>query len=197
METKIKIIDVLDKNKKGIHLRELSRLTKTNINNLSRNLKILEKENVIKKEKDGNMIKISLKNNPLTVAYLKKTHTENFISLPKKIIYAIEEFIDELEEKPLIILIFGSYAKQSANKNSDIDILLIYQKIIEAKHIENTVRRVNMRNNTKISPVYVEYADFKKNFLDKTHDFSNEIRQNVIVLRGIEYYYDLCWRFFE
>ena len=51
METKIKIIDALDKNKKGIHIRELARLVKTSYNNTARNIKILEKENTVKKEK--------------------------------------------------------------------------------------------------------------------------------------------------
>ena len=50
----------------------------------TRLLKILEQENVIKKEKDANLIKINLKNHPLTIAYLKQAHTENFLALPKK-----------------------------------------------------------------------------------------------------------------
>ena len=62
METKLRIIDALDKNKKGIHIRELSRTVKTSYNNTVRNIKILERKNVIKKEKDANLIKIKLKN---------------------------------------------------------------------------------------------------------------------------------------
>jgi len=197
METKIKIINELDKNKKGIHVRELARLVKTSYSNTVRNIKILEKENAIKKEKDGNLIKIKLKKHPLTIAYLKQAHTENFLSLPKKVSNSINEFLNELEEKPSVALIFGSYAKGNYSTNSDIDIFLVFQKINNPTNIENTAKRVSMRTNTKLSPVYVDYKDFEKNFLDKNHEFSNEIRQNIIILLGVEHYYELLWRFQE
>src|SRR3989344_1231432 len=197
METKIKIIDALDKNKKGIHIRELARLVKTSYNNTARNIKILEKENTIKRIKDANLIKIKLRDSPLTVAYLKQAHTENFLKLPKKIINSASEFINEMQEKPLIALVFGSFAKGNYTGNSDIDVLLVFQKIINQADIENTAKRIGMRTNTKITPVYVDYGQFEKNFLNKNHEFSNEIRQNVIILAGIEHYYRLLWRFLE
>ena len=197
METKIKIIDALDKNKKGIHIRELARLVKTSYNNTARNIKILEKENTIKRIKDANLIKIKLKDSPLTVAYLKQAHTENFLKLPKKIINSASEFLNEMQEKPLIALVFGSFAKGNYTGNSDIDVLLVFQKIINQADIENTAKRIGMRTNTKITPVYVDYGQFEKNFLNKNHEFSNEIRQNVIILAGIEHYYRLLWGFLE
>ena len=194
METKIRIINALDKNKKGVHIRELARLVKTSYTNTVRNIKILEQENAIKKEKDANLIKIKLKNHPLTIAYLKQAHTENFLALPKKTSNAITEFLNELEEKPLIALIFGSYAKGDFTKGSDIDILLVFQEI-KQKDIENTAKRISMRTNTKISPVYVKYNEFEKNLLNKEHEFSNEIRNNIIIITGIEQYYAISWRF--
>ena len=197
METKLKIIGTLDENKKGVHIRELARLVKTSYNNIVRNINILEKENVIKKEKDANLIKIRLKNHPLTTAYLKQVHTEKFLALPKKISNAINEVLNELEEKPLIALIFGSYAKGNYTKDSDIDILLIFQELTNQKDIENTAKRISLRTNTKISPVYVKYKEFEKNFLNKEHEFSNEIRNNIIIITGIEQYYTLSWRFQE
>ena len=197
METRIRIIDVLNKNRKGIHIRELARIVKTSYNNIVRNIKILEKENVIKKEKEANLVRIKLKNNPLTIAYLKQAHTENFLKLPKKVYSSINEFLNELQEKPLIFLIFGSFAKGNYSKDSDIDILLVFQKVSKQENIESTAKRVSMRTNTKLSPVYVDYESFEKNFLNKNHEFSNEIRQNVIILEGIEHYYRISWRFFE
>ena len=197
METKIRIINILDKNKKGVHIRELARLVKTSYNNTVRNIKILEKENIIKKEKDANLIKLKLKNSPLTIAYLKQVHTENFLKLPKKVMASVNEFLGELQEKPVIALIFGSFAKGNYTNDSDIDILLVFQKINNSTNIENTAKRISMRTNTKLSPIYLDYENFEKNFLDKHHDFSNEIRQNIIILLGTEYYYHLFWRFSE
>ncbi len=195
METKLKIIMELEKRHNGIHLRELSRLVKTGLPNVKRFIDILEKEKVIIKQKEANLMKIYLRESQTTIAYLKQTNNERFILLPVKIQNAITEFLNELEIKPLIALIFGSYAKGNYSKESDIDVLLVFQKLENVKEIENTARRISMRTNTKISPVYLEYKNFEKNFLDKNHDFSKEIRQDIIIVNGVEFFYSLLWRF--
>ena len=197
METKLKIIAELEKNHKGVHLRELSRLVNSGLPNIKRFVDILEKEKVVKKQKEANLLKISLRESQKTIAYLKQINTEKFLSLPVKVQSSISDFLKELENRPIIALIFGSYAKNNYRKNSDIDVLLVFQKIESEDDIENTAKRIGMRTNTKISPIYLEYKNFEKNFLNKEHDFSGEIRQNVIVILGIENYYNLLWRFLE
>jgi len=197
METKLKLIKLLEENKKGVHLREISRLLKTGLPNVIRYVNILEKEEVVEKNKEANIIKVRLKKGIKTTAYLKQVNTEKFLSLPKNIQLAVNDFLNELEIKPIIALIFGSYSKGNYNEDSDIDILLVYQKTEGEKDIENTAKRISLRTNTKINPVYVDYKDFEKNFLDKKHDFSREIREEVIILNGIEVYYNLLWEFLE
>lgn len=197
METKLKLIELLERYNQGIHLREISRNLKTGLPNVIRYINLFEKEGVITKRKDANTIKISLKFGDKTLAYLKQVNTEKFLHLPKKIQFAITDFLNELENTPLVAIIFGSYAKNNYTSESDIDLLLIYQKVENEKSIENLSKKISMKNNVKLSPVYIDYKSFEKNFLNKKHDFSNEIRKNVIVLRGIEIYYPLVWRFFE
>lgn len=197
MEMKLRLIELLEQNNEGVHLREISRLLKTGLPNIVRYIKILEKEGVAEKHKDANVIKVKLKENARTIAYLKQVNTERFLVLPKKIQIAVNDFLNELETKPLIVLIFGSYAKKTYSENSDIDILIVYQKVEDEKSIEGAAKRIGSRTNTKISPVYLEYKSFEKNFLDKKHDFSREIRRNVIVLTGTWIYYTLLWRFLE
>jgi predicted nucleotidyltransferase len=196
METKLRIIDLLD-NQGKTHIREIAREVKTSYNNVVRNLKILEKEKIITKEKDANLIKINLNNHLRTTSYLKRTHTEKFLLLPNKIKQAIKDFLDELDEKPLMTLVFGSYAKQTNTSQSDLDLLLVFQKTPKPEKIENILKRINLRNNTKISPIYEDYRKFATNFLNKKHEFSKEIRKDIIILIGIEHYYELLWSFQE
>ena len=196
MEKKIELIKVLDDNKKGVHLREISRLINTGLPNVVRYVNLLEKEGVLIKKSEANLIKVELKKGQTTIAYLKKLHTDKFVSLPKKVQIAINDFLSELDVKPIIALIFGSYAKGNYTNNSDIDILLVFQDF-KGVEIENTAKRISLRSNKQINPVYMNYKDFEKNFLNKEHAFSNEIRKDVIVLNGIEYYYELLWRFMQ
>lgn len=195
MKKELQMIDLLDQHKEGIHLRGLSRLLKTGMPNVIRYAEILEKENVLDKKKDANLVILKLKKSQKTIAYLKQVNTERFLSLPKKIQGAISDFLDELEPNPLIAVIFGSHAKEDYVKDSDIDILLVFQEVKDEKQIEITAKRIGMRTNTTISPVYLDYKNFEKNFLNKKHDFSKEIKQKVIIMTGVELYYSLLWRF--
>ncbi|MEA3379201.1 MAG: nucleotidyltransferase domain-containing protein [Nanoarchaeota archaeon] len=195
MKTQLRMIELLEQHKEGIHLRGLSRLLKTGLPNVTRYANILEKVNVIQKEKEANLVKLKLKKSHKTIAYLKQVNTERFLSLPKRIQTAISDFLEELGLNPLITIIFGSYAKGNYTKDSDIDILLVFQKLENEKQIENTAKRISMRTNTNISSIYLNYKNFEKNFLNKEHDFSKEIRQKAIILSGVELYYSLLWRF--
>ena len=197
METKLKIIDELDKSCKGIHLRGLSRVVKTGLPNVRRFLVNLEDENVVKVEKSANLSIFKLKESEKTMAYLKQVHTERFLDLPGRIRLAISDFLKDIEISPLIALIFGSYASGNYTEESDIDLLLVFQKVDGRAEFERVAGRIGMRTNTKLSPIYISYPNFKKNFLDKNHDFSKEIRQNAIIINGIENYYSLLWRFLE
>lgn len=197
MENKLKIIGLLWQNSKGIHLRELERLLGTGLPNVVRYADMLVKEGVVIKEKEANIVRLKLRPGVKTISYLKQVNTEQFLMLPRKIQSAVSDFLNELEDKPLIALIFGSYAKGSHTASSDIDILLVYQKVQNESALENAARRIGMRSNTKVSLIYVDYKSFEKNFLDKDHDFSREIRQGVIILMGTEIYYPLLWRFLK
>lgn len=195
MKTKLKMIDLLEQHKEGIHLRGLSRMLKTGLPNVTRYANILEKENVLQKKKEANLVILKLKKSQKTIAYLKQINTDRFLSLPKKIQIAVTDFSDELGVNPLLTIIFGSYAKGNYTKNSDIDVLLVFQKLENEKQIENTAKRISMRTNTNINSIYLNYKNFEKNFLNKEHDFSKEIRQKIIIFSGVELYYSLLWRF--
>ena len=71
----------------------------------------------------------------------------------------------------------------------------MFQELKHEGRIETAAKRISMRTNTRISPVYLDYLSFEKNMLNKEHDFSGEIRQKVIVLLGVELHYSLLWRF--
>lgn len=195
MDNKLKIIKVLDENREGVHIRKISRLVKTGLPNIVRYIDILEKEKIIKKQKKANLVSITLLYNGYSSSYLKQINSCKFTELPKNVQFAAQDFLGSLEQKPLIALIFGSYAKDSFTKKSDLDIFLVFQNINNEKQIEEAAKRISMRSNIQINPIYTDYFSFKNNFLDKNHHFSNEIKNKVIILNGIEYYYELIEEF--
>ena len=89
--------------------------------------------------------------------------------------------------------IFGSYASGSYTKSSDIDILLIFQKIEDSKKIENVAKKISMKTNTQINPVYLSYQEFKESFHNSTKEFFKKLKKDKIILIGIEWWRQLVY----
>lgn len=173
--------------KPGIHKRELSKQLKISMPSVDYALKKITR--LLKMQKAGNQMRyfIDYSKEALT-PMLYAVEYSRLERLPAKARIAIIDFLRELEEKPLIAAIFGSYARGDYTKESDIDILLVFQKIENAKGIENTANRISMRTNTKISPVYLDYASFKESFHNPTKEFYKNLKKGKIILTGIEWW---------
>lgn len=176
--------------KPGIHKRELSKQLKIGMPSVDYALKKIE--NLLKKQKSGNQINFFLDYSKKELTpMLYEVEYSRFDKLPAKIKLSIKDFLEELKEKPIISIIFGSYAKGDYTKNSDIDILLVFQKLENEEQIENTANKISMRTNTKISPVYLDYKSFKESFHNQTKEFFKNLKKNKIILEGIEWWRQL------
>jgi predicted nucleotidyltransferase len=93
------------------------------------------------------------------------------------------EFLNEINtEGPAII--FGSFAKGTETKKSDIDILLVNNK----KGVQNTVQVFKTKYNMNIQPAIVKTADFK-NIKKDNPQFWNDLIEYGIVLDGLDLFF--------
>ena len=148
--------------------------------------------NVIKQKKSGNQINYFLdySKEELTPS-LYIVEYSRFEKLPAKVRLAINDFLKELKDKPVVVVIFGSYANGTYTKNSDIDILLVFQKIENPKEIENTAKKIGMKTNTQLNPIYLDYQVFKESFHNSTKEFFKKLKRDKIILTGIEWWRQL------
>lgn len=174
----------------GVHKRGLSKQLKLSMPSIDNAFKKIEK--FFKKQKSGNQIKYSLdySKQALTPA-LYAVEYSRFENLPSNIKIAVNDFIKELEEKPLIVILFGSYAKNTYTKNSDIDILVVFQKVCNEGGIENTAKKISMRAGASLNPVYLDYHLFKESFHNPMKDFFKNLKKNKLILVGIEWWRQL------
>jgi len=186
--TEIKILEQIY-TKPGIHKRELSKQLKIGMPSIDYAIKKIEK--LLKIKKSGNQINYYLDySNTKSIPAIYSVEYLRLNKLPQKIKLAVKDFLKELKEKPLISLIFGSYVKGDYINNSDIDILLVFQEF-DSEKIEKIARRISMRTNIKISPVYLNYKDFKESFHDSSKEFFKRIKKDKILLNGIEWWWQL------
>ncbi len=154
-------------------------------------LKEFQKEDIIKTKKIGDVSVYSLNlDNNLTIGYLNLINQNNNLNkkFPITILAEVQKKI--LHQTPFFILIiFGSYAKNKATDNSDLDIAIIVDSEQIKKDIAPILETVKRR---EITPV--DYHIFIKNeFLqmlnDEIENVGKQIYKNSIIYYG---FIDYC-----
>ncbi|MBS3145590.1 nucleotidyltransferase domain-containing protein [Candidatus Woesearchaeota archaeon] len=187
--TEIRILEQIYLNP-GIHKRELSKKLKLGMPSIDYGLQKISR--LIKQKKAGNQIRCFLdySKEDLTPS-LNIVEHYRFEKLPAKVRLSVNDFLKELKDKPVIIVIFGSYASGAYSKNSDIDILLVFQKIEDSKKIEDIAKKISMKTNTQLNSVYLNYQKFKESFHNPTKEFFKKLKKDKIILIGIEWWRQL------
>ncbi len=157
------------------HIRGLAKALKTNQMMVARKIKNLEQGNIVDYRQEGRN----------KVYFLKKTieaQESVFIAEHHKLIEVIKEYPllrnialkIKINPKIKLALIFGSYAKGLAHKDSDID---IYIETIN-KELKKEIEQLS----TKIS---VHIGRYDQNSL-----LIKEIEKNHVLIKGVEQYYE-------
>src|SRR3989344_3363134 len=135
-------------NKSGFSHETVFRLLKGLVEKKYLQEKKIGKTNVYEVIKDRDMIY------QVFVDYMTKRRLEFKQKYP--LLYKrLYEFLNDLNpEGPAVI--FGSFAKRTATKNSDIDILCVTKK-----DAQNIARLFRTKYNMNIQPVTIKFSDFK------------------------------------
>ncbi len=170
---KLEIVNGLLRGK--IHLRELSRKLNINPMTLSRKLKELSDENIVDFKQEGKNKVYFLKKTSEAKSYVFMTENFNLNKLIKKFpfIRSIVEKVQNNKQIDLAVL-FGSYVKDNAKKDSDLDLYLETKN----KKIKEDIELINSKLSVKIG----KYN--KENLLIK------EIEKNHVIIKGVEKFYE-------
>lgn len=176
---KLEIVNALLKNKS--HAREIAKNLKTNHMNIVRKAKELSKENVVDYNQEGKNKVYFLKKSIEAKAYIFMAENYKLIKILEKypLLRGIVERIQKSKEIRLAAL-FGSYAKEIAKSDSDID---IYIETTNNK-LKSDIEKINTKLSIKIGGY------------DKSNLLMKEIDKNHIIIKGIEEYYEKN-RFFD
>jgi|SRR3989344_1750059 len=183
MGIKQKILRFLIENKeKDFSINEISKRLKIDYKLIHTNVKKLEKDRTIKIVDLGNMKRCTfsyLFNSEVFATEYQRREDflkdRNFLVLHNRFEQVNGQFI---------MLLFGSYAKGTAKKHSDIDLLLISDEVIHKK-IESEVNLIPL----KIHLTAITYEDFVEMLKSKEQTVVTETIKNNLILFGIEDYY--------
>jgi predicted nucleotidyltransferase len=186
-------------NKEGLHIREICRQARFTLPAVLKHVNSGVSQKTILCESKGRLklCRLNFRSQRL-VPILQEVELERFSKLPHEIQDSSNSFIADLKEKPLMAFIFGSYAKGSYHKGSDLDVLLVFQRMDNrlAKDIENSTSRIGGRTGVNVQPVSISYGEFEKNLLDRENEFMKDIRKGSLALSGLDLYLGLLGRFY-
>ena len=111
----------------------------------------------------------------------------NFIKKHQIVYHAIKELIDN----PYIwmVVLFGSYSKDTETKQSDVDVICVSDKKKETEHFIKSLRyRYNLEFAPVVLPLY-EFPNIKKD----NPELWNDLKTYGIVFKGKDSFY--CWMY--
>lgn len=181
-----KIIKYLLENKNPQSIRNISGATLIDYKNTHNIIDQISSE-IVSKNKIGNTNLVNLNLIPNQEIYsVENKRTKEFLSKNPKL-KLIQEDIKEINYPFMIILIFGSYAKEKNISSSDIDICIIS---------DNKEKTKELNEKLNLHTLKLEIQEFTtKEFISmlekKQNNLGHEIVKSNVILYGIENYYNL------
>ena len=171
--------------KARFYLREISKLSKISLKTCQNTLINLEKAKILKSKTEGKNKYFSLNlENIKTKSYLQQAE-----------IYQTDIFIEKYPQFKMFlkslnitdsIIVFGSFAKFTADKNSDLDLLIISNKELKLPFhlLPFNPHQINMTEKTFLKAIN------QQEYLIK------EIEENHIILNNHSFYVNMTWRYY-
>jgi len=169
----IRIVESLLKSEN--HVRGLAKALGTNQTTIARKLDGLYKNNIVDYRQEGRNKVFFVKKTLEAKQFAYSVEANKLLELLKRypelrrIIEAIKK-----NKKITLAVLFGSYAKGTAKKESDIDI-----------YIETKDRRIKEEVELIDSKISVKIGEYDKESL-----LIREIEKNHIIIKGVESYYE-------
>ncbi len=202
-ETAVKIIGLLRKElDMGFTIMEISRRLKIGYRPAYIHISEMIKEGIISARKIGmaKYCNLSLENPRCRqlLAEVDLLRKENLFKENQKLKSVLESLIATLSgtlaSEIHSIVLFGSHAKGTATKSSDIDLLFIVADMKDKsarESIERECASYEYSHNVKISPMITDVTEFKKMLKTKELNVGKETREQGIPLYGSEIFWRL------
>ncbi|MBU0614537.1 MAG: nucleotidyltransferase domain-containing protein [Nanoarchaeota archaeon] len=181
---------LIENRNKELNILNISKALKIDYKNVHSIIKRLEKASLVTIEKFGQSSRVILNTDihPLLIEAELQRRKEALKD--KNLSVAISTLKRTLKQKLYVLLLFGSYAKKTNTKGSDIDLMFICPDgLIET--FEHEIAKA-----TRSIPLPLHVLVFSENqFIDMIHakesNVAKEAQKDNIILYGIENYYEM------
>ena len=170
---------------KQLYLREISKLTKITLKTIQNTIQTLEKENILKSLIKGKnkYFRLNRDNIQTKFCLLQAEIYKTLLFAQKYPLFKI--FLKEIKSNNTLIA-FGSFAKFKADKDSDLDLLIISidEEKIPSHLIPNNVHNIELTESSFIKS------------LEKQEILIKEIEENHVILNNHSFYVNTMWGYY-
>lgn len=188
MKTENKIIKTMLKENHEFTIRGLSKKINSDYKITHTAVKKLFSKDILSRKKVGKSIVCNLNRwNPSKEVLFAEHERVNEILKNSNIKQLYKEIISKTKTSFFIMLLFGSFAKNNYNQNSDIDLLFISNE----KDIENNIKGILRLIPLKTHPLVFNEKEIIKMYLSRESNVVKEAINNYILLYGTETFYNI------
>ena len=195
MKLELKIVDLLARNtERKLTINEIAKSLEEYYSFVHRTVNKLIKDNVIIKEKAGKSYLCSINlETEKTIALVNLSEIEkknDLYNSNKELKIILEDFVKSIGSAidTASIILFGSHAKGTSTKESDIDIILITKS---KTGIDKITKEIYAKFGKEVNAIAITPEDFKR---QKDKALIKEIVKDHYVLYGVEKFVNLVFK---
>jgi len=185
-----KILKLFYENRNNpIHLRDIARKIKLNESTTSVHLNNLVKSEILKIEKEANLKKFYVNKEKISEIFplFDFERIERLELLRRD---AIKLYIQKLDKKPILLVVFGSTAKGTYRKDSDIDLLVVFP---EKYNDEKVINFVNSQTGMKLQTFKINEEQFKEELESKKDKVIGSALETGFPAFNEKYFYEVMY----
>lgn len=184
------VIKQLLREKTDHSINSLAKKLKMDYKNAHNIVKRLEKQEIITLQPFGRSLKIILKKKCSSLVYAAEHERAQELLKNKDLALMLDYYERNMKSKFYILLIFGSYAKGTSTKGSDIDMVFIVPDA-SAEQQEREIQRIAAMLPLDIHLNIFSESEFRAMKDSKKDTAGSEAIKSNIIAYGIEEYYRL------
>jgi predicted nucleotidyltransferase len=154
-----------------LYYNQIKEKSQLSDNTLSRTLKKLTEEKILKKEENKSNTYYQINDIKFVSIKFSEYDLKDFREINREIYIPLKEFLDELK-LTITTVLFGSSSRKEEKENSDIDLLIIMEQFRDEKlqkkyeneikkEIKRAKKKIEPRSNHPISIIYTNEKEFE------------------------------------
>jgi len=195
MRLEAKIISLLAKDiKKEFTINEIAKNLGEHYSFVHRIVNRLSKDKIITKNIIGKSwacsLNLELEKTIILIKLSEIESKEKFYEKNKTLKLILNDFTDSITQisRNITVILFGSYAKNTATEKSDIDILVISQGEIE---LDKITKEIYAKYGKEINPILMDSNEFKN---QKDKPIIKDVIKDHYILYGVEKFVNMVFK---